>query len=95
MFPSVLTIHEELYHPVPLEFSTFRAWVSHNKGVVLSSLDTYEMCYFGGRGGGEKGSQAQSGLELHVLLPPPPQCWNYKHVPPTLDLRSYFYDAQG
>jgi hypothetical protein len=28
-------------------------------------------------------------------LPPPPQCWNYKHVPPTLDLRSYFYDAQG
>jgi hypothetical protein len=27
---------------------------------------------------------AQAGLELDCLLPPPSECWDYKHVPPYL-----------
>jgi hypothetical protein len=25
---------------------------------------------------------AQAGLELVILLPPPPKCWDYKYAPP-------------
>jgi hypothetical protein len=27
---------------------------------------------------------AQAGLELSILLPQPPECWDYRHVPPPL-----------
>jgi hypothetical protein len=25
---------------------------------------------------------AQTGLELEILLPQPPECWDYRYVPP-------------
>lgn len=28
---------------------------------------------------------AQAGLRFTVLLPPPTKCWDYGHVPPSLD----------
>jgi hypothetical protein len=32
------------------------------------------------------GYVAQTALELKILLPPPPKCWDYKCIPPHLAL---------
>jgi hypothetical protein len=67
----------------PLHQSSFLLLFFETSQAILNSLGSLAWpgtCYV-----------AQTDLELKILLPEPPKCWDYRHVPPQQGSISNFW----